>query len=105
MIFERFQVPLAALTARAHQLKEYMEKLEEQLSSSDILSQIPSRTVLLVPPVPLSRPGQGDSANWPLSLGEVNMSIITDIFWICSANSKVKMLPDKPEKEYPISRI
>lgn len=63
------QVPLAALTARAHQLKEYMEKLEEQLSSSDILSQIPARTVLLVPPVPLSRPGTGDSANWPLCLG------------------------------------
>lgn len=63
---EMGQVPLAALTARAHQLKEYMEKLEEQLSSSDILSQIPARTVLLVPPVPLSRPGTGDSANWPL---------------------------------------
>ena len=62
---EMGQVPLAALTARAHQLKEYMEKLEEQLSSSDILSQIPKRTVLLVPPVPLARPGSGE-ANWPL---------------------------------------
>lgn len=65
----RLQVPLAALTARAHELKDYMEKLEEQLSSSDILSQIPPRTMLLVPPVPLARPGKGDNANWPLFLG------------------------------------
>ncbi|CAJ1385836.1 unnamed protein product, partial [Effrenium voratum] len=63
---EMGQVPLAAVTARAHQLKEYMEKLEEQLQGNDILSQIPSKTVLLVPPVPLCRPVAGDSANWPL---------------------------------------
>mmetsp|Transcript_66984 Transcript_66984/g.157137 ORF Transcript_66984/g.157137 Transcript_66984/m.157137 type:complete len:1236 (+) Transcript_66984:48-3755(+) len=63
---EMGQVPLAALTARAHRLTEYMEKLEEQLQGNDILAHIPSKTVLLVPPVPLCRPGAGDSGNWPL---------------------------------------
>ena len=40
--------------------------MEEQLGSGDILTQIPPKTILLVPPVPLCRPSAGDSANWPL---------------------------------------
>jgi len=63
---EMGQVPLAALTARTHNLTEYTEKLEEQLQGNDIGSHIPSKTFLLMPPVPLCRPTAGDSGNWPL---------------------------------------
>eukprot|EP00930_Biecheleria_cincta_P035139 TRINITY_DN241_c0_g1_i1.p1 TRINITY_DN241_c0_g1~~TRINITY_DN241_c0_g1_i1.p1 ORF type:complete len:1243 (-),score=237.00 TRINITY_DN241_c0_g1_i1:360-4049(-) len=63
---EMGQVPLAALAAKAHNLTEYMEKLDEQLQSSDVAAFIPSKAFLLIPPVPLCRPTAGDSGNWPL---------------------------------------
>mmetsp|Transcript_59015 Transcript_59015/g.104866 ORF Transcript_59015/g.104866 Transcript_59015/m.104866 type:complete len:1226 (+) Transcript_59015:36-3713(+) len=63
---EMGQVPLAALTARTHNLTDYMEKLEEQLQGNDILAHIPNKTLLLIPPTPLCRPSSGDSGNWPL---------------------------------------
>lgn len=60
------QVPLAALTAHAHNLTEFTAKLEEQLQGNDISASIPRNAQLLLPPVPLLRPGSGDSVNWPL---------------------------------------
>jgi len=63
---EMGQVPLAALTARTHNLTDFMEKLEDQLQGNDILAHIPNKTFLLVPPVPITRPTAGDSGNWPL---------------------------------------
>merc|ERR1719277_2798694 len=63
---EMGQVPLAALTAKAHNLTEYVAKLEDQLNGNDISAHIPSKARLLLPPVPLCRPTSGDSANWPL---------------------------------------
>mmetsp|Transcript_23313 Transcript_23313/g.51496 ORF Transcript_23313/g.51496 Transcript_23313/m.51496 type:complete len:1215 (-) Transcript_23313:268-3912(-) len=62
---EMGQVPLAALTAKAHNLVEFIPKLEEQLQGNDISANIPSNARLLVPPVPLFRP-TADSCNWPL---------------------------------------
>jgi len=62
---EMGQVPLAALTAKAHALVEYIPKLDEQLQGNDISSHIPTDARLLLPPVPLHRPTAGDS-NWPL---------------------------------------
>merc|ERR1719277_1199358 len=63
---EMGQVPLAALTAKAHNLTEFIPKLEEQLQGIDISAHIPANTGLLMPPCPLCRPTSGDSANWPL---------------------------------------
>eukprot|EP00442_Polarella_glacialis_P051178 CAMPEP_0115071268 /NCGR_PEP_ID=MMETSP0227-20121206/13576_1 /TAXON_ID=89957 /ORGANISM="Polarella glacialis, Strain CCMP 1383" /LENGTH=1223 /DNA_ID=CAMNT_0002457877 /DNA_START=52 /DNA_END=3723 /DNA_ORIENTATION=- len=63
---ETGQVPLAALTAKAHNLTEFMEKLEDQLQSNDISAHIPNKTRLFIPPTPLCRPTAGDSGNWPL---------------------------------------
>merc|ERR1719277_20133 len=64
---EMGQVPLAALTAKAHNCQEFIPKLEEQLQGNDISSHIPSNALLMLPPVPLCRPTSGDSANWPLT--------------------------------------
>jgi len=63
---EMGQVPLAALTAKAHNCQEFIPKLEEQMQGNDISAHIPSNARLLLPPVPLCRPTSGDSANWPL---------------------------------------
>jgi coatomer protein complex subunit alpha (xenin) len=63
---EMGQVPLAALAAKAHNLVEYIPKLEEQLQGVDISAHIPARARLLVPPMPLCRPTSGENANWPL---------------------------------------
>merc|ERR1719436_2208043 len=53
---EMGQVPLAALAAKAHNLVEFIPKLEEQLQGTDISAHIPARARLLVPPVPLCKP-------------------------------------------------
>eukprot|EP00933_Yihiella_yeosuensis_P037936 TRINITY_DN31926_c0_g1_i1.p1 TRINITY_DN31926_c0_g1~~TRINITY_DN31926_c0_g1_i1.p1 ORF type:complete len:1231 (+),score=309.08 TRINITY_DN31926_c0_g1_i1:52-3744(+) len=67
ILAEMGQVPLAALTAKAHNLTDFLEKLEgEQLQGNDISAHIPAKTQLLLPPVPISRPTAGDSGNWPL---------------------------------------
>mmetsp|Transcript_119841 Transcript_119841/g.189744 ORF Transcript_119841/g.189744 Transcript_119841/m.189744 type:complete len:1240 (+) Transcript_119841:60-3779(+) len=63
---EMGQVPLAALTAKTHNLTEYVERLEEQLQGNDISSQIPVNAQLFLPPVPLWTPTPGESINWPL---------------------------------------
>jgi coatomer protein complex subunit alpha (xenin) len=62
---EMGQVPLAALTAKTHNITEFIERLEEQLQGTDINSQIPAKAQLLLPPVPLYRPEASD-VNWPL---------------------------------------
>lgn len=62
---EMGQVPLAALTAKAHNLTEFMEKLEDQLQGVDITAQIPADARLLLPPMPLITPSTSDSGNWP----------------------------------------
>jgi len=63
---EMGQIPLAALTAKAHNLTEYVAKLEEQLEGTDVSAHIPGNARLLAPPVPLCRPKAGDPGNWPL---------------------------------------
>jgi coatomer protein complex subunit alpha (xenin) len=63
---EMGQVPLAALTAKTHNITEFVERLEEQLQGNDISSQIPSNAQLFLPPVPVWRPEPGESINWPL---------------------------------------
>lgn len=63
---EMGQVPLAALTAKAHNLTEFIPKLEEQLQGNDISGQLPAKARLLLPPVPLVRPNATESPNWPL---------------------------------------
>lgn len=60
------QVPLAALTAKAHNLVDFIPKLEEQLQGKDISAHIPSDARLMLPPVPLCPPTSGESSNWPL---------------------------------------
>mmetsp|Transcript_36046 Transcript_36046/g.103666 ORF Transcript_36046/g.103666 Transcript_36046/m.103666 type:complete len:1217 (-) Transcript_36046:133-3783(-) len=60
------QVPLAALTAKAHNLTEFMEKLEEQLQGTDLAQHDAASSRLLFPRVPLLRPAEkGDDSNWP----------------------------------------
>jgi len=71
---EMGQVPLALLTAKTHDLQEFVPKLEEQLHSNDVAAHIPPNARLLLPPVPLIRPSDGDSPNWPLLMS------IKDIF-------------------------
>eukprot|EP00928_Gymnodinium_smaydae_P028308 TRINITY_DN2160_c0_g3_i1.p1 TRINITY_DN2160_c0_g3~~TRINITY_DN2160_c0_g3_i1.p1 ORF type:complete len:1244 (-),score=301.09 TRINITY_DN2160_c0_g3_i1:224-3895(-) len=66
VLAEMGQVPLAYLTAKAHNLEEFIPKLEEQLATNDIAAHIPANARLLVPLVPLLRPGAGDAGNWPL---------------------------------------
>merc|ERR1712107_559254 len=63
---EMGQVPLALLTAKAHNLTEFIPKLEEQLQGNDISAHIPANARLRIPPVPLIRPSAGDAGNWPL---------------------------------------
>merc|ERR1719253_2163828 len=63
---EMGQVPLAAIMAKAHNLTEYIPKLEEQLEGSDVSVHIPPNARLLIPPTPLCRGTTGDAANWPL---------------------------------------
>mmetsp|Transcript_20482 Transcript_20482/g.45185 ORF Transcript_20482/g.45185 Transcript_20482/m.45185 type:complete len:1235 (-) Transcript_20482:65-3769(-) len=63
---EMGQVPLAAIMAKAHNLTEYIPKLEEQLEGSDVSAHIPPNARLLIPPTPLCRGTTGDAANWPL---------------------------------------
>merc|ERR1719408_128944 len=62
---EMNHVPLATLTAKTHNLTEFIARLEEQTQGTDISSQIPRNAQLLLPPVPLFRPEQGEM-NWPL---------------------------------------
>merc|ERR1719502_2493937 len=62
---EMGQVPLAALTAKTHNITEFIERLEDQVQGTDISTHIPPNAQLLLPPVPLFRPDQGD-VNWPL---------------------------------------
>lgn len=63
---EMGQVPLAALTARAHNVQEMLPRLEEQLQGVDVAAQLPAKSRLMLPPVPLVQPGSGDRVNWPL---------------------------------------
>jgi len=63
---EMGQAPLAALTAKAHNMTEFLPKLEEQLQGQDISGHIPADARLLLPPPPLVKPSSGDSVNWPL---------------------------------------
>lgn len=63
---EMGQVPLAALTAKAHGLIEFIPKLEEQLQGNDVSVHVPPRARLLLPLVPLIRPTNGVFSNWPL---------------------------------------
>jgi len=58
------QVPLAALTAKAHNLEEFLPKFEENMQ--DVFTHVPPNATLMLPPVPLYRTTAGDSANWPL---------------------------------------
>jgi coatomer protein complex subunit alpha (xenin) len=62
---EMGQVPLATLTAKTHNITEFIERLEDQMQGTDVSSQIPPNAQLLLPPVPLFRPEQGEM-NWPL---------------------------------------
>jgi len=62
---EMGQVPLAALTAKTHNITEFIERLEDQVQGTNISTHIPPNAQLLLPPVPLFRPDQGD-VNWPL---------------------------------------
>merc|ERR1719498_1265202 len=57
---EMGQVPLAALTAKTHNITEFIERLEDQVQGTDISSQIPPNAQLLLPPVALFRPDQGE---------------------------------------------
>merc|ERR1711988_1307776 len=68
ILAEMGQIPLAALTAKAHTLEEFQAKLEEQLQGNDISAYVPSKARLLLPPIPLIRNDgkTGDSGNWPL---------------------------------------
>jgi len=59
---EMGQVPLAALTAKTHNLTDFMEKLEDQLQTP---VQAISNARLLQPPIPLITPSKDDSGNWP----------------------------------------
>mmetsp|Transcript_23197 Transcript_23197/g.64834 ORF Transcript_23197/g.64834 Transcript_23197/m.64834 type:complete len:1217 (-) Transcript_23197:83-3733(-) len=70
---EMGQVPLAALTAKAHNMTEYIPKLEEQLQGTDISEHIPAQARLLFPPVPLWRPTPGESSNWPLLMSRTKI--------------------------------
>jgi coatomer protein complex subunit alpha (xenin) len=63
---EMGQVPLATLTAKTHNITEFIERLEDQMQGTDVSSQIPANAQLLLPPVPLYRPEQGGDVNWPL---------------------------------------
>eukprot|EP00929_Paragymnodinium_shiwhaense_P101409 TRINITY_DN644_c0_g2_i1.p1 TRINITY_DN644_c0_g2~~TRINITY_DN644_c0_g2_i1.p1 ORF type:complete len:1222 (+),score=326.60 TRINITY_DN644_c0_g2_i1:199-3864(+) len=63
---EMGQAPLAALTAKAHNLTEYVEKLEEQLQGANVEGHIPRNAEAFMPPPPLIKPSTGDSVNWPL---------------------------------------
>merc|ERR1740121_2379518 len=56
---EMGQVPLAALTAKAHNLAEFMAKLEDQLQGNDISAHVPKDARLLLPMPPLLKPGAG----------------------------------------------
>merc|ERR1740117_1614272 len=62
---EMGQVPLATMTAKTHNLTEFIERLEDQTQGIDVSSQIPAKAQLLLPPVALFRAEQGD-LNWPL---------------------------------------
>merc|ERR1719326_929980 len=59
---EMGQVPLATLTAKSHNITEFIERLEDQMQGTDISSQIPANAQLLLPPVPLFRPEQGGNS-------------------------------------------
>lgn len=74
ILAEMGQIPLAALTAKAHGLTDFVTKLEEQLQGCDIASAIPNKSHLLVPPRPLCSESTGDNVNWPL------LKSIQDIF-------------------------
>jgi coatomer protein complex subunit alpha (xenin) len=63
---EMGQVPLAALTAKTHNITEYVERLEGQLEEgTDINAAIPAQAKLMLPPIPLFLPAP-DDVNWPL---------------------------------------
>jgi coatomer protein complex subunit alpha (xenin) len=66
ILAEMGQVPLAALTAKAHNLTEFIPKLDEQLQGNDVSSHIPANAALLIPQMPLIKASPKDSANWPL---------------------------------------
>merc|ERR1719346_242590 len=70
---EMGQVPLAALTAKAHNMVEYIPKLEEQLQGTDTAEHIPANARLLLPPVPLWRPTPGEASNWPLLMSRTKI--------------------------------
>merc|ERR1719253_1290360 len=65
VLAEMGQVPLAAFTAKAHNITEYIEKLEEQLEGTEISAHIPTNARLMLPPLPLCRPTT-ENQNWPL---------------------------------------
>jgi coatomer protein complex subunit alpha (xenin) len=65
ILAEMGQVPLATLTAKTHNITEFIERLEDQMQGTDVSSQIPPNAQLLLPPVPLFKAEQGDM-NWPL---------------------------------------
>merc|ERR1719235_3122446 len=62
ILAEMGQVPLATLTAKTHNITEFIERLEDQMQGTDVSSQIPPNAQLLLPPV-LFKPEQGDM-NW-----------------------------------------
>merc|ERR1740130_87334 len=62
---EMGQVPLACLTAKTHNITEFIERLEDQTQGIDVSSQIPANAQLLLPPVPLYKADPGEM-NWPL---------------------------------------
>jgi coatomer protein complex subunit alpha (xenin) len=66
VLAEMGQVPLAALTAKAHNLQEFIPKLEEQLQGNDIAVHIPAKSRLMIPPMPMYKAGSGETENWPL---------------------------------------
>jgi len=63
---EAGQAPLAAITAKVHNLTEYIPKLEEQLQGNNVYAHIPAKPSLLIPLKPLALPAAGDAGNWPL---------------------------------------
>jgi len=63
---EMGQVPLAYLTAKAHNMTEFTERLEDQVQGTDISTHIPANNRLLIPQPTLVRPTSGEGGNWPL---------------------------------------
>jgi len=66
ILAEMGQVPLAFLTAKAHNMTEFVERLEEQLQGNDISTHIPANAQMLIPGPPIVAAKSGEGGNWPL---------------------------------------